>query len=108
MDVTTVTDDAAVLHDGTTVHRLDGLAADTDHAHLGVAFRTLRRPAGELMCRFTTVNDVHFGEVEAGRIDDLVEGPVQRPAPGADPHPEVMNHAAVAEMTTIDPAAVIV
>ena len=108
MDVTTVTDEAAVLHDGTTVHRLDGLAAESDHVHLGVAFRTLRRPAGELMCRFTTVNDVHFGEVEAGRIDDDPNGPIRRSAPGAEPYPEVMNHTAVAEMAAIAPAAVIV
>ena len=24
--------------------------------------RTLPRPGGELLCRFATVNDVHFGE----------------------------------------------
>ena len=108
MDVTTVADDLVVMHDATTVHRFDGLAAATDYRFFDLPVRTLDRPDGELLCRFATVNDVHFGEVEAGRIDDLVEGPVQRPAPGADPHPEVMNHAAVAEMTTIDPAAVIV
>ena len=33
------------------------------------------RPAGALRCRFGTVNDVHFGEVEAGRIDDHADGP---------------------------------
>ena len=31
-------------------------------------FTTLPRPAGALRCRFATVNDVHFGETEAGRV----------------------------------------
>ncbi|MET0910486.1 MAG: metallophosphoesterase, partial [Ilumatobacteraceae bacterium] len=108
MEVTTVTDDGAVLHDGTDVHRVDGLAADTEHVALGLAFRTLRRPGGELRCRFATVNDVHFGEIEAGRIDDDPNGPIRRAEPGAEPYPEVMNHTAVAEMAAIHPAAVIV
>jgi len=108
MDVTTVADDLAVLHEGTSVRRYDGLTPDHEHDLDGVTVRTLRRPGGELLCRFTTVNDVHFGEVEAGRIDDRPEGPVRRAEPGADPYPEVMNTAAVAEMGAIDPIAVFV
>jgi 3',5'-cyclic AMP phosphodiesterase CpdA len=54
------------------------------------------------------VNDVHFGEVEAGRIDDHEIGPVQRPEPGEPPFPETMNRAAVAEMVEAGLAAVIV
>ena len=54
------------------------------------------------------MNDVHFGEVEAGRIDDHEIGPVQRPEPGEPPFPETMNRAAVAEMVEADLAAVIV
>ena len=108
MDLTTVADDLVVLHDGTTVHRFDGLAPSTEHRFLDVPVRTLDRPPGELLCRFATVNDVHFGEIEAGRIDDLTDGPIRRAAPDADPYPEVMNHAAAAEMGAIDPAAVIV
>ncbi len=108
MDVTTVADDLVVIHDGLTVRRYDGLEPDSDHEFDGVAVRTLARPAGELLCRFTTVNDVHFGEVEAGRIDDLPEGPIRRAEPGAAPYPEVMNHAAAAEMAAIEPVAVIV
>ena len=94
MDVTTVADDLVVIHDGLEVRRYEGLAADTDHDLDGVSVRTLGRPAGELLCRFATVNDVHFGEIEAGRIDDLPEGPIRRAAPGAEPYPEVMNRAA--------------
>jgi 3',5'-cyclic-AMP phosphodiesterase len=108
MDVTTVTDDMAVFHDALSVHRVDDLAADTDHEMFGLTFRTLPRPDGELLCRFATVNDVHFGEVEAGRIDDHPEGPIRRPDPGGDPYPEVMNRTAVSEMAAIGPAAVIV
>ena len=108
IDITTVADDLAVVHDGPDVRRYDGLAAAADHELDGVSVRTLARPAGELLCRFATVNDVHFGEVEAGRIDDLPDGPIRRAEPGADPYPEVMNRAAAAEIAAIAAAAVIV
>ena len=108
MDLTTVADDLVVVHDGTSVRRYDGLAPDTDYVLDGIAVRTLPRPPGELLCRFATVNDVHFGEIEAGRIDDLPQGPIRSAAPGEPPYPEVMNTAAVDEMRGIDPVAVIV
>jgi 3',5'-cyclic-AMP phosphodiesterase len=107
MDVTTVADDLVVIHDGTTVRRYDGLCADTEYDFDGVEVRTLPRPAGELLCRIGTVNDVHFGEVECGRIDDHPMGPIQRPLPGEPPYPQTMNRAAVAEMAAADLAAVI-
>ena len=97
-----------VFHDGLEVHRFDGLRPDEDHELLGRTVRTLPRPHGELLCRLATVNDVHFGELEAGRIDDHAIGPVQRPEPGEAPFPETMNRAAVAEMSEADLAAVIV
>jgi 3',5'-cyclic AMP phosphodiesterase CpdA len=108
MDVTTVADDLVVIHDGLEVRRHESLAPDTEHDLDGIVVRTLARPDGALLCRFATVNDVHFGEVEAGRIDDLADGPIRRAEPGATPYPEVMNHAAATEMAEIDPAAVIV
>ena len=108
MDITTVADDLVVIHDGFDVRRYDGLEPDTDHDLDGIVVHTLPRPDGELLCRFATVNDVHFGELEAGRVDDLTEGPIRRSEPGAEPYPEVMNRAAAAEMAEIDPAAVIV
>jgi 3',5'-cyclic AMP phosphodiesterase CpdA len=108
MDITTVADDLVVVHDELEVRRYEGLEPDTTHELDGVSVHTLARPAGELLCRFATVNDVHFGETEAGRIDDLAEGPIRRADPGAEPYPEVMNRAAAAEMTAIAPAAVIV
>ncbi len=108
MDVTTVADDVVVIHDGVHVRRFDGLASDEEHELDGHRVRTLPRPAGALRSRFATVNDVHFGEVEAGRLGDETLGPVQRVPPGDDPYPEVMNRSAVAEIEAIDPAAVIV
>ncbi len=110
IELTTVGDDMAVLHDGTSVHRRDGLEPGTGYDLLGITFQTLPRPAGELLCRFATVNDVHFGEIGCGILDesDPTKGPVLHVEPGALPHPEVMNRDAVAEMATIDPAAVVV
>jgi predicted phosphodiesterase len=108
LEITTVADDLVVLHEGTTVHRFDGLEPNTPYELRGQSVRTLPRPAGGLRCRFATVNDVHFGETEAGRIDDHPEGPIQRAEPGEPPYPETMNRTAAAEMAAIDPAAVIV
>jgi Icc protein len=108
VDITTVADDLVVLHDGTRVVRTAGLEPDTEYTIEGVSVRTAARPGGELLCRFATVNDVHFGEVECGRIDDLSDGPIQRPKPGEPPYPETMNRGAVGEIAAIDPAAVVV
>jgi Icc protein len=108
VDLTTVADDLVVLHDGTNVLTYDGLTPETAYRFDGVEVRTLPRPEGELLCRFATVNDVHFGEVEAGRIDDSPLGPIQRVEPGERPYPETMNHAAVEEIAAIDPIAVVV
>lgn len=108
MDLTTVADDLIVFHDGTTVARFDHLQPSTRYTLLGRDVTTLPRPPGELLGRVATVNDVHFGEIECGRIDDHVEGPIQRPEPGEPPYPETMNRAAVHEMASIDPMAVVV
>lgn len=108
MELTTVADDLAVLHDHTRVRRVDGLAPASEHEIDGVVVRTLDRPPGRLLCRLATVNDIHFGEVECGRIDDHPEGPIQRALPGEPPYPETMNRAAVSEINDLDPAAVIV
>ena len=107
-ELTTVADDAATFHEDRRVDHLDGLAPDTDYEHRGVAFRTLVRPSGVLRCRFATVNDVHFGEEEAGRIDDRPDGPIKRVPAGAPPFPETMNRAAAAELAAVDLAAVVV
>ena len=108
VEITTVADDLIVAHNGAQVERLVGLSPDADYDIAGQVVRTLQRPDGELLCRIGTVNDVHFGEVEAGRLDDHPGGPVRRVEPGATPYPEVMNRAAVAEMSGADLAAVFV
>ena len=110
MDITTVADDLIVAHQaGTTdVVRLEGLQPNSIH-HIGNhEVQTLSRPEGQLLCRFGTVNDLHFGEVECGKIDDDPRGPIQCVEPGEPPHPETMNRAAVAEMAAADLAAVVV
>ena len=108
MELTTVADDLAVFHDGVRVARFEHLEAGTEHDLLGQSVTTLERPGGELLCRIATVNDVHFGETEAGRIDDHPDGPIQRALPGEPPYPETMNRSAVREIADIDPVAVIV
>ncbi|MBS1847780.1 MAG: metallophosphoesterase [Actinobacteria bacterium] len=105
-ELTTVGPDFAVIHDGEVVRRYDGLRPDTYHDIDGFTFQTLPAP-GELLARFATVNDVHFGEVAAGIIEGSDIGPVLRSEPGAEPYPELMNRCAVAEIDAIGPDAVI-
>lgn len=111
VDITTVADDLIVAHqagaDGGVV-RLTDLQPNSIH-HVGNhEVQTLPRPEGQFLCRFGTVNDLHLGETECGKIDDDPRGPIQRVDPGEPPHPETMNRAAVAEMVAADLAAVVV
>ena len=108
LELTTVSDTHAVLHRHQEVIALSNLEPDTDHRHEDIGFRTLPTPSGRLLCRFATVNDVHFGETECGRIDDNPQGPIMRAEPGERPYPVTMNEGAVHEIGLIDPAAVIV
>jgi 3',5'-cyclic AMP phosphodiesterase CpdA len=106
-ELTTVADDEAVIHDGGTVRRYDGLTPGTDHEIDGFSFRTLP-DLGPRLARFATVNDVHFGETLCGVIDGLDIGPIFQAADGEPPYPEVMNRGAIEEMRAIDPDVVIV
>jgi predicted phosphodiesterase len=108
IEVTTVADDEVVLFDGPAFTRYDGLAPGTEHDLDGISVRTLARPGGELLCRFATVNDVHFGETECGVMEGFELGPVFVAEEGEDPYPEMMNRGAIAEMHGIDPAVVLV
>jgi len=111
VELTTVADDLAVIHDGERGHRFEGLEPDADFELLGVSGRTLPRPGGELLARIGTVNDVHFGETVAGRLDDSLptdDVSLMRSAPGETPYPETMNRAAADEMRAADLDAVIV
>ena len=106
MELTTVTDDSAVFHDHEEQICIDGLEPDTHYALHGIGFRTLPRP-GELLCRFATVNDVHFGELTCGVIDGTDIGPTFSVEEGDDPYPEFMNRGAVAEIAEMDPHVVV-
>jgi len=108
VDITTVADDLIVLHDGIDVQRYEQLAPATAYEFGRLWITTMPRPEGELLCRIATVNDVHFGELECGHIDDNPQGPIQRVGPGEEPYPETMNKGAIAEIAAIYPVAVVV
>lgn len=97
-ELTTVSTRAVVMHRGPEVACFDDLEPATTYTFNGLTATTLSPPAGRLRTRFATVNDVHFGEFEAGRLGDSDLGPIQRVAPGDEPYPEVMNRGAVAEI----------
>ncbi len=129
--VTATTDDGGELrvrvgdHEVVTTSRfhtarIGGLEPDTEYPleiegtepseYLPTRVRTLARPPGRHLCTIATTNDVHFGEVEAGRLGDdpHQEGPFFRSLPGEDPYPEVMSRAAIVEIERLDPDAVVV
>jgi len=107
VELTTVADDHAVVHDGLDVRVYDDLQPDTVYEYGGFVFRTLARPAGERLATIATVNDVHFGETECGVMGGLGGGPTFRVPDGAEPYPETMSRGAVHEIELIDPDAVI-
>ncbi|MDQ1533331.1 MAG: 3,5-cyclic-AMP phosphodiesterase, partial [Actinomycetota bacterium] len=70
---------------------------------------TMARPSGRLVATFATANDVHFGEIECGRIGgDEEVGPIFSVEPGEMSYPEVMNHGAIDEMIALRPDTVVV
>ena len=101
VEVWTVADDEIVATDGAEVLVFDGLEPGTEVEVPGVGpVRTLDRPPGERLATICTVNDVHFGEVECGRIEAMPElGPVLSVRPGEEPYPVVMNRAACAAIS---------
>jgi predicted phosphodiesterase len=110
VDLTTLAPDEAVFFDHGEPTHLVGLEPATDYDDLDglPRFRTLREPAGERLCTFATVNDVHFGEEVCGVIEGSDLGPTYRVAAGEDPYPETMNRAAIAEILGVDPSLVVV
>lgn len=88
-DLTTVADDEAVFHlhspdrlemvgepgdwSGPGYEVITGLRPGTPVLRHGIETRTLDRPPGELLCRFATVNDTHFGETECGNLADIAD-----------------------------------
>ena len=108
VELTTVTDTEAVLHEGPRVVRVDGLRPDREHTVEGVTFRTLPRPGGERLATVATISDVHIGETECGRYEGVNLGPPLRAEPHEPPYPETMARAATAEMVDRRPDAVVV
>ena len=108
-EVTTVGDDVAVVFWGGEWKRYDDLEPDTTYTYDGVTFHTLARPPGERLATVATVNDVHFGETICGYESSAPDaGPHFRSEPGERPYPDVMNEAAVEEITALDPDVVLV
>lgn len=119
-DVTTRVGDREVTTTGPYhVARVAGLEAATTYELevegapagelLPAEVTTLDRPAGRLLATVGTVNDVHFGEVECGRLGDGEQlGPILAAEPGDPPYPEVMNAGAIAELRALAPDAIVV
>jgi 3',5'-cyclic-AMP phosphodiesterase len=108
-EVTTVSDDHAVVFWGADHKTYDGLEPATTYTYDGVTFTTLERPPGERLSTVATVNDVHFGETICGFESSTPDaGPIFRSEPGERPYPDVMNEAAVEEMAALDPPADVV
>ncbi len=101
-ELTTVTTVSATFHRGTSVAVVDGLEPATTYEHHGIEYATLPQPTGALRCRLATVNDVHFGETEAGRVGSEERGPILRVPSGSSPYPDLMNRAALAELVAAD------
>lgn len=109
-ELTTVGPDLAVVHEGRSVRSYEGLAPGTVHHLDGIDVETLPHPGGDLLARFATVNDVHFGEQRCGVVEGHEDtiGPILESAPGEPPYPQTMNDAAVAEIQAADADAVFV
>jgi predicted phosphodiesterase len=106
IELTSLSDDEAVFYAGATKITHDDLSPDTEYEMEGESFRTLPRP-GEKLATVATVNDVHFGETECGVIEGLEVGPILSAAEGEPPYPEMMNRAAITEITALAPDAVV-
>jgi len=93
-----------------TTYRLEVEGAEVGD-YLPVSVHTLAQPKGARLATVATANDVHFGETVAGAIEgfgDVEIGPVFRSDPGQPPYPDMMNAAAIAEITALGPDAVVV
>ncbi|MGQ0825616.1 MAG: metallophosphoesterase [Actinomycetota bacterium] len=118
--VVTTADDAAVETTG-PYHsaRITGLTPDREYTLavdgsaptelLPASVRTLPLPSGRLLATIATVNDVHFGEMECGKLGTPEElGPVFATEPGETPYWEFMNSGAIEEIGVLEPDAIVV
>jgi 3',5'-cyclic-AMP phosphodiesterase len=88
------------------VVRHDGLTPATAYEFGGLAVRTLD-DIGPVRAVVATVNDVHFGEVECGKVEGSRAAQFSA-GPGEAPYPEVMNASVIADIGACSPDAVIV
>lgn len=113
VELTTVADDEVVWHwpaaggQAARVLALDGYGPGTWVASSAGCARTLARPPGSRLATVATVNDLHFGEERCGVVEGADVGPVLTALPGDDPYPQVMNEAAVAEISRHAPDLVV-
>ncbi len=107
-DVMSVGPTWALLYRGSERLLEQDLTPNTEYDIHGATFRTLAKPAGTLISRFATVNDVHFGETEAGKMEGTDIGPVLSVEPGATPYPQVMNDSIAHDMAAHDVDLVVV
>ena len=105
--LTSVGQEFAIFHSGTTEEQITGLTPGTIQDIQGYQFETLP-DLGKRLSTFGTVNDVHFGETQCGLIEGTDIGPVLSVEPGETPYPEVMNAATVSAMATRELDAVLV
>jgi 3',5'-cyclic-AMP phosphodiesterase len=102
----TVSECEAVVFEGAQARHFEDLQPDTAYSFGGAPWRTLPRPGGEQLATVATVNDTHFGEELCG-LAEVNVGPVLSVGAGEEPYPEVMNRAAVTEIASIGPDAVV-
>ena len=94
--------------DASTSYELALDGAETS-ALLPDTVTTLDQAPGRLLATIATVNDVHFGEDECGKLGTSEEvGPVFSVDAGEEPYPLTMNRGAINAIEGLDPDAVVV
>ncbi len=107
MKLTTVSQDHAAFHQDGTEHRIENLNPGTQVEAHGIKFETLPS-LGNRLSGFATVNDVHFGEINCGGDSNADMGPTFTADAGDQPYPEMMNAAAIDEISAIEADAILV
>ncbi|MEI6700691.1 MAG: metallophosphoesterase [Actinomycetota bacterium] len=97
---------SATLFSNGTVRHLTDLLPSTSYVDGGLSFET-GPDLGDLLSVVVTMNDVHFGELECGKINGSTNG-VLSVAPGTTPYPERMNTSACEDALGLKPDAVVV
>jgi 3',5'-cyclic AMP phosphodiesterase CpdA len=85
---------------------LSSLSAETAYHFDDIDAVTLA-DIGPVLSIVVTMNDVHFGEVECGKIEGVTP-PAFTVQPGEVPYPEIMNGSVVSDAAKLDPDLVVV